>query len=64
MFLWLMVYLRVKETITHLSIRSSVTFGINFEVGCKINHLKATLIGVVKHAVNKSAGRSGFIGRT
>lgn len=50
--------------LTYLSMRSKFIFGISFDVGCKTNHLIATLIGVVKHEVNKSAGRSGFMGST
>lgn len=49
---------------TYLSINSKLIFGISFDVGCKTNHRIATFIGVVKQEVNKSAGRSGFIGNT
>jgi hypothetical protein len=42
---------------------SRVTLGTSFEVDFSMNHLKATFIGVVRQDVNKSAGRSGFIGR-
>ena len=31
---------------------------------CITNHLRAILMGVVRQAVNRSAGKSGFIGRS
>lgn len=48
----------------HLSIKSKLTLGTSFEVGCSTYHLKAILIGVVKQDVKRSAGRSGFMGKT
>lgn len=48
--------------VTHLSIKSTVTLGTNFAVGCSTNHRKATFIGVVRHEVKRSAGKSGFMG--
>ena len=38
--------------------------GASFPWFCITNHLNAILMGVVKHEVNKSAGNSGFIGRS
>ena len=45
-----------------LSSMSMVILGANLPWFCMTNHLRAILIGVVRHEVNKSAGSSGFIG--
>lgn len=43
---------------------STEIIGTIFPLFCITNHLRAILIGVVRQAVNKSAGSSGFIGRS
>ncbi len=46
-----------------LSSMSTVTLGARRPWPCMTNHRSAILIGVVRHDVKRSAGRSGFMGR-